>query len=188
MAEDEMIKQNDNIDNIDDIADATENPIENANDSSDKVNDAPKSQERIETLTKQYEEMKDLAQRTQAEFMNYKKRTAKEKQDLTVFANENILSDLISVIDNFERALDSAYDKEEPLYKGIELIKKQLTDVLSKYGLEEIEALDEEFDPNYHHAVIQEEGETPNIVTEVMQKGYKLKNKVLRASMVKVSK
>ena len=146
-----------------------------------------KKSKKIDELTKQAEQMKDLAQRTQAEFMNYKKRTAKEMQDITVFANEKIMSDLITVLDNFERAISIEENKDDPLYKGVELIQKQLIDTLKKYGLQDIEAKDQPFDPNFHHAVMQEEADTPGMVLEVLQKGYKLKDKVLRAAMVKVS-
>ena len=159
---------------------------------SEQNNDAQISLEdekskKIDELTKQAEQMKDLAQRTQAEFMNYKKRTAKEMQDVTVFANEKIMSDLITVLDNFERAISIEENKDDPLYKGVELIQKQLIDTLKKYGLQDIEAKDQPFDPNFHHAVMQEEADTPGMVLEVLQKGYKLKDKVLRAAMVKVS-
>ena len=159
---------------------------------SEQNNDAQISLEdekskKIDELTKQAEQMKDLAQRTQAEFMNYKKRTAKEMQDITVFANEKIMSDLITVLDNFERAMSIEENNDDPLYKGVELIQKQLIDTLKKYGLQDIEAKDQPFDPNFHHAVMQEEADTPGMVLEVLQKGYKLKDKVLRAAMVKVS-
>ena len=159
---------------------------------SEQNNDAQISLEdekskKIDELTKQAEQMKDLAQRTQAEFMNYKKRTAKEMQDITVFANEKIMSDLITVLDNFERAMSIEENKDDPLYKGVELIQKQLIDTLKKYGLQDIEAKDQPFDPNFHHAVMQGEADTPGMVLEVLQKGYKLKDKVLRAAMVKVS-
>lgn len=145
--------------------------------------------QKIESLEKQVEQMKELAQRTQAEFMNYKKRIAKEKQDLTVFANEKIIMEMLSVVDNFQRALDSEMDKETGFYQGVDLIKKELESVLARNGLEEIEAINQPFDPNYHHAVMQIETEDePNTVVEVLQKGYKLKEKVIRPVMVKVSK
>ena len=88
-----------------------------------------------------------------------------------------------------ERALESFEDKEDAMYKGVDLVYKQLKDTLEKNGLEEIEAENQEFDPNLHLAVMQEsvEGVEPNKVTMVLQKGYKLGNKVIRATMVKVS-
>lgn len=144
---------------------------------------------KIQALEKQVEDMKELAQRTQAEFMNYKKRVSRERQDLTLFANEKIVVEMLSVLDNFQRALDSEQEKEGGFYKGVDLIKKELESVLVKNGLEEIDCLNKPFDPNYHHAVMQVETEDePNIVVEILQKGYKLKEKVIRPVMVKVSK
>lgn len=143
----------------------------------------------IEKLQQEIEEMKALAQRTQADFMNYKKRVEKEKSELTVFANEKIVTEMLTIVDNFERALQSEKENSETaFYKGVALILKQLMDTLYKFGLEEIDALNQDFDPNFHHAVIQEEADEPDKVIEVLQKGYKLKDKVIRASMVKVSK
>lgn len=143
----------------------------------------------IEKLQQEIEEMKALAQRTQADFMNYKKRVEKEKSELTVFANEKIVTEMLTIVDNFERALQSEKENSETaFYKGVALILKQLMDTLYKFGLEEIDALNQDFDPNFHHAVIQEEADEPDKVIDVLQKGYKLKDKVIRASMVKVSK
>ena len=81
-----------------------------------------------------------------------------------------------------------ALHSETAFFKGVELILKQLMDTLYKFGLEEIDALNQDFDPNFHHAVIQEEADEPDKVIDVLQKGYKLKDKVIRPSMVKVSK
>lgn len=164
------------------VEENTENK-EQSQDITDKVEEIDET----EKLKKDFEDMKDLAQRTQAEFMNYKKRVAKEKQDLTTFANEKIIIELLTVLDNFERALNSEQDKENSLYKGVEMIKKQLEDALVKNGLEEINPQGEEFDPNFHHAVMQGEADEPNKVIEVLQKGYKLKERVIRPAMVKVS-
>ncbi|MGP1411960.1 MAG: nucleotide exchange factor GrpE [Peptoanaerobacter stomatis] len=152
------------------------------------VNEIDDNLEKIKQLEKQVDEMKDLAQRTQAEFMNYKRRVTKEKQDLTTFANEKIVTELLAVLDNFQRALDSEKENTTGFYQGVDMIKKQLEDVLNKNGLEEIECLNEPFDPNYHHAVMQVEGDEPDKVMEILQKGYKLKEKVIRPAMVKVSK
>lgn len=141
-----------------------------------------KLQEEIDTLNDQY-------QRLQAEYANYRRRTQQEKETVGIFANEKILNDLIPVIDNMERALQACEDKDNSMFKGIDLVYKQLKDTLTKFGVEEINAKDAEFDPNLHLAVMQEsvEGIEPNKVVDVLQKGYTLKNKVLRASMVKVS-
>lgn len=141
-----------------------------------------KLQDEIDKVNEQY-------QRLQAEYANYRRRTQQEKETIGLFANEKILNDLIPVIDSMERALEACEDKEDSMYKGIDLVYKQLQDTLNKFGVEEIEALDQEFDPNLHLAVMQEviDGVEANKVVMVLQKGYKLGSKVLRASMVKVS-
>ena len=148
-----------------------------------KIND------KIEELEKQIEEKDDKYKRLQAEYSNYMRRTQEEKQTIGIFANEKIITELIPVIDSMERAMDACSDKEDDMYKGINLVHKQLIDCLQKFELEEIKALNEEFDPNLHLAVMQEsvEGVEPNKVVMVLQKGYKLKTKVIRPTMVKVS-
>ncbi|WP_027702409.1 nucleotide exchange factor GrpE [Metaclostridioides mangenotii] len=140
-------------------------------------------------LQDELDELDDKYQRLQAEYANYRRRTQQEKDSLALFANEKIMTELIPVVDSMERALEACEDKEDSMYKGIDLVHKQLIDTLSKLGLEHIEALEQEFDPNYHLAVMQEsvEGVEPNKVVMELQKGYKLANKVIRASMVKVS-
>lgn len=134
------------------------------------------------------EEADDLRYlRLMADFQNYKKRVEKEKRDLYSYANEQIMSDLLTVMDNFERALE--HDADENFKEGIEMIFKQLQDALEKSGLAEIPALGEEFDPNVHNAVMAEETEDyeSGKVSGVMQKGYTLNGKVIRPSMVKVA-
>lgn len=135
------------------------------------------------------EELTDSLQRLQAEYANYRRRTQQEKETIGVFANEKILTELIPVVDSMERALDACTDKEDGMYKGIDLVYKQLTATFEKFGLEEIEAENKEFDPNLHLAVMQEavDGVEANQVVMVLQKGYKLNTKVLRPTMVKVS-
>ena len=140
---------------------------------------------------KEIQEYINQLQRLQADFINFKKRTEKEKSEIYLYANEKLASELLSIIDNLERALTTQEEQAEgnSLYQGIELVLKQLVDTLSKHGIEEIEALNKPFDANFHHAVMQEEnGSGEPIVTEVYQKGYSIHGKVLRPSMVKVSK
>lgn len=180
---------------VDDDAEQSDDSIqinEDRKDSGDvKDSDEEKDsqmEDEIEKLHLEAAKMKDMALRTQADFVNYKKRVAKEKIDMVAFANEQLILEQLEIIDNFERALESETDKASGFYKGVELILKQLVDTLSKFGLKEIEALDKPFDHNFHHAVMQEEGENPDHVCAVLQKGYMLKDKVIRASMVKVSK
>ena len=125
--------------------------------------------------------------RLMADFQNYKKRVEKEKKDLYAYANENIMNDLLTVLDNFERALD--HDAGEGFKEGVEMIFKQLGDALEKSGLAEIPALGEEFDPMKHNAVMTEDTDEyeSGKVSGVMQKGYTLNGKVIRPSMVKVA-
>jgi len=144
-----------------------------------------------EKLRKEKDEINDKFLRLTAEFQNYKRRTEAEKKDIYAYANEKIILDLLAVTDNYDRALASLdKDVDESLTKGIHMIYNQLLEILKKFGLEEIEAVDAEFDHNLHHAVMQEEveGKEANIVVDVLQKGYTLNKKVIRASMVKVSK
>ena len=126
--------------------------------------------------------------RLMADFQNYKRRTEKEKNDIYAFANEKIVSELLNVIDNFERALDAG-DSGDSFVEGMNLIFKQLQGVLEKAGVVEIEALGQDFDPNFHHAVLTEDSAEyeSGKVTAVLQKGYLLNNKVIRPSMVKVA-
>lgn len=145
-------------------------------------------EEKEEVKEEGKEESDDLRYlRLMADFQNYKRRVEKEKKDLYAYANENIMSDLLTVMDNFERALE--HDADDNFKEGIELIFKQLQDALEKSGLAEIPALGEDFDPNVHNAVMAEETEDyeSGKVSGVMQKGYTLNGKVIRPSMVKVA-
>lgn len=126
--------------------------------------------------------------RLMADFQNYKKRVEKEKSDIYSYANEKLATELLTVLDNFERALE--HEGENDSFKeGMEMIFKQLFDVLEKAGLKEIPALGEEFDPNFHNAVMNEDTEEyeSGTVSGVMQKGYTLNGKVIRPSMVRVA-
>ena len=161
---------------------------ENVTDINSKLEEK-KINDRIEELENQINERDDKYKRLQAEYSNYMRRTQQEKETIGLFANEKIINELIPVIDSMERAMEACTNKEDDMYKGIELVHKQLIDCLQKFGVEEIDAIDQDFDPNLHLAVMQEsvEGIEPNKVVMVLQKGYKLKSKVLRATMVKVS-
>lgn len=126
--------------------------------------------------------------RLMADFQNYKRRAEKEKGDIYAYANEKIVVELLDVLDNFERALQHEA-ADESFAEGMRMIFKQLTDVLEKSGLEEIKAQGEEFDPNFHNAVMTEDNPDyeSGKVTAVLQKGYLLNKKVIRPSMVKVN-
>lgn len=129
--------------------------------------------------------------RLMAEFQNYKKRTAKEKSDIHAYGNEKLLLELLPVFDNFERALSTnVTDDPEAYAKGMGLIFSQMKEAVAKVGIEEIVAEGEEFNPDFHNAVMTEDSEEHDAgkVTKVLQKGYKLNSKVVRPSMVVVSK
>ncbi|MDR5657969.1 nucleotide exchange factor GrpE [Serpentinicella sp. ANB-PHB4] len=141
----------------------------------------------LEEKEKENIELNNKYQRLQADFINFKKRTEKEKSDIYLYAAEDMALELLGIIDGLERAIDS--QKEETSFgEGIKMILKQLKDILHKHGIKEIEAMGQPFDLNFHHAVMKEEydGEK-DIVIEVFQKGYTIHKKVLRPAMVKVS-
>ena len=146
--------------------------------------------EKAEEEAKKAEEAEsERYMRLMAECQNVKRRVAKEKSDIHAYANEKIVGDLLPVLDNFERAL-STETEDEGYAKGMQLIFEQLKTALGNAGLEEIKAMDEEFDPNVHNAVMTEtiEDKEDGIITKVLQKGYRLKDKVVRPSMVAVNK
>ncbi|MDQ0339612.1 molecular chaperone GrpE [Caldalkalibacillus uzonensis] len=152
----------------------------------------------MEELEAQLQEAQEKAEeyyqrylRAQADFDNFRKRTRKEKEDLQKYAALPVIEQLLPVLDNFERALAAGQSTQdaESLMKGVEMVFKQVQQVLTEQGLEEIEAVGKPFDPHVHEAVMQVESEDHDsgIVVEELQKGYKLKDKVIRPAMVKVS-
>lgn len=131
---------------------------------------------------------KDKYLRLLAEYDNFRKRSVKERLDASADATAKAALEVISVIDNFERAM-AAECSDESYKKGVEMIYGQFTEVIKKLGVEEIEALGKEFDPNLHNAVSQVEDENfgENTVSQVYQKGYRLGDKVIRCAMVVVA-
>ncbi len=134
----------------------------------------------------EYKDLYDKYLRLLAEFDNFKKRTQKEKESIYFSAKSDVVSSLLPVIDNFDRA--EKIIEDEAVAEGVRLIHKQFDEFLKKLGVEEIPAQDCEFDPNFHSAVVHEEveGGPENTVSEVLQKGYKLGDRVIRHAMVKV--
>lgn len=149
-------------------------------------------QETLKLKEKEILELNDNYLRLKADFMNYKRRTETEKANLISYGIESFVCELLPTIDSLEKALEIEDGEEasEGLYKGVEMIHTQIKTLLSNNGVEEIEALGSAFDPNMHHAVVMEESSQyeEGIVTNVIQKGYKIKDKVIRPSMVIVSK
>ena len=145
---------------------------------------------KIKSLENKIKDQEEAILRLNAEYANFRRRTAEEKATVGLYANEKVFNELIPVIDNMKRALEACEDKESPLFVGVDMVYKQLLDALKSSGLESIDAeLGQEFDPNLHMAVMQEASDEyePGKILMVLQKGYKLDKKVLRASMVKVS-
>lgn len=154
----------------------------------DKAADTLKA--KLEEKTKQCEENYNKFLRMQADFENYKKRITREREDLYFTSLEKIVTDVLPIIDNMERAI-AAFKKDnldQSYIEGVDMIYKQLFSVLEKHGLKEIEAAGKEFDPNVHHAVMQVQGDADeeNKIKEVFQKGYFLGSKVIRPAMVQV--
>lgn len=147
-------------------------------------------QQALAEKTVEAEEYYQQLLRLQAEFDNFKRRTKQEKADIIEFALEELVVDLLPVLDNFDRALTAVNNPGEDFVSGVDLIYRQLKDILTNRGLEVIPALEEKFDPNHHEAVLQVEDENyvENTVTEELRRGYFLKGKVIRAAMVKVAK
>lgn len=145
-------------------------------------------EEKIKALEEAAAADKDKYLRLLAEYDNFRKRSVKEKLDASENATAKAALEVISVIDNFERAV-AAECSDENYKKGVEMIYNQFIEVIKKLGVEEIDALGKEFDPNLHNAVTQVEDENfgENTVSQVYQKGYKLGDKVIRCAMVVVA-
>ena len=167
-------------------AEATETPEE------DNAPEAEKTEEKAdEKAEEKADDGNEKYVRLMAEFQNYKKRVAKEKNDIREYATEKLVMELLPVLDNFERALAASAEDDPAGYaKGMELIFTQMVTELQKSGLAEVEAEGQDFDPTKHNAVMTEENEEleSGKVSKVLQKGYALNDKVIRPSMVAVTK
>lgn len=163
--------------------------LEEMESNSEVVEGQEEIQQEMDESNQQIEKLKDSFARLQADFTNYKRRQEKEKQDIYKYASEGLVVKLLSVMDNFDRALKDA-DEEDTLTKGIIMIRSELENILTQEGVEEIVSDNEKFDANLHHAVFMEENDEveSEYIIETFQKGYKLKDKVIRPAMVKVSK
>lgn len=139
-------------------------------------------------LEQQIEDLTDRLKRNMAEFDNFRKRTEKEKSSMYIIGAKDIIEKILPVVDNFERGLAQATEGD-PFAEGMEKIYKQLTTTLESLGVEPIEAVDKEFNPDLHNAVMHVEDENygENVVAQVLQKGYKIGDRVVRYAMVKVA-
>lgn len=167
---------------------APEAPVETSEETS--TDETPETDELTETKNA-LNAAEEKYLRLYAEFENYKKRTRAELDTERTYRSQSVLRDILPAIDNIERALAQKGESEEfkSLHKGVEMVYESLLHSLKDNGLEVIEALDQPFDPNLHQAVMQDSDSSKEsgIVLEELQKGYKLKERVLRASMVKVN-
>ena len=164
--------------------------VKNTAESEEKA--APKKKSKkdkeLEDLKAELEKKQDLLLRTAAEFDNYKKRTEKEKIFTAEYAKASVMKTLLPILDNAERAAEFEAGTEQ-YNKGIEMIVKQLSDLSNKLGLEAIGAVGEAFDPNLHEAIMHIEDESlgENVIAQVLQKGYKFGDTVVRPAMVQVA-
>lgn len=150
-----------------------------------------KKKSKKEKLKEELDEMTDKYTRLFAEFQNFRSRNEKEKIQNYEMGEKNIIEKLLPIVDNFERGIEALSEEElkSPVGEGMNLIYKQLTDALTDMGVEEIEAQGKEFDPELHNAVMHEENDEydENVIIEVLQKGYKFHDTVIRHSLVKVA-
>lgn len=147
------------------------------------------TKEEIEAMNKKANDAEEKFLRAQADLINYRKRKDEETNRLLKFANEDLITEILPIIDNFERAL-SLESSDTKLLDGMKMVYNTLLQTLEKYGVKEIESLGKPFDPMVHNAVLTEtdDSKEQDTILEVLQKGYILKDKVIRPAMVKVNK
>ncbi len=170
---------------------------EEKNKKEEKVKKEEKKPKKKDCKCEEYQarikELEEALLRKEADLINYRKRKDEEVARMLNYSNEDIAKDLLPIVDNFERAIslddDNLEDELSKFLEGFKMIYCHLTDVLNKFEIKAIDGNKKPFDPNFHQAVLTEkvEGMEPGMVVEVMQKGYLLKDKVIRVAMVKVS-
>lgn len=145
----------------------------------------------VEQLEQKLKEEEERYLRLRADFDNLKRRTQLDRESSAKYRSQSLLSDLLPVVDNFERALqvEATTEDGESIKKGIEMVYRSLIEATAKEGLEVIATVDQPFDPNIHQAVMQEQDDSKEagIVLQELQRGYKLKDRILRPAMVKVN-
>ena len=167
-----------------------------SNDTTDAAETADDKEQNEDTLLTQLqgdlEKFRDLALRSQADFDNFRKRAAREKEDAIKYANTSFLDRLIPILDNFELGLNAARTGagNSPILAGMDMVAKQLTDFLTASGVEPVDGEGQHFDPNLHEAVAQEESAVvpEGIIIRQLRRGYKLRDRLLRPATVVVSK
>ena len=153
--------------------------------------DAEGTDDAVASLQSDLDRFRDLALRTQADFENYKKRCARERDDAIKYANSSLLERLLPIVDNFELGLSAARGEGEdsPVFSGMSMVLKQLSDFLSENGLRPIDAVGHKFDPNLHEAIAHEPSDevAEGKVIRQTRRGYRLKDRLLRPATVVVS-
>lgn len=142
----------------------------------------------LDVKDKLVQESTDRLKRMQADFDNFRRRTRQEKEELSAIVSQNLIKELLPLLDNFERALAVESADGENFKAGVDMILKQFIATLEKNGLEPIKAVGEKFDPNFHEAImrIADETKEDDTIAEELQRGYSVRGRVIRPSMVKV--
>ena len=186
-------KEDENVTSTEETAETAENADAEASEADSEDPDKKKSffKKKKDKKDEQIEELTDKVKRQMAEFDNFRKRTEKEKSQMYDMGAKTIVEKILPVIDNFERGLAAVPEdnKEDAFVVGMDKIYRQMLTVLEEAGVKPIEAVGDEFDPNFHNAVMHVEDETlgENVVAEELQKGYMYRDTVVRHSMVKVA-
>ncbi|MCI6100054.1 MAG: nucleotide exchange factor GrpE [Veillonellaceae bacterium] len=168
-------------------ADAPEG-AESADGAAEAAESAEDLQKKVETLAAALQEKDNRLKRLQADFENFRRRTSKEREEIGNVVTQELLKNLLPIVDNFDRAMATEQQDGEAFKKGVEMIYTQLGETLKNVGLEPIETEGQKFDPNFHQAVMRVENPDldDDTIAQELQKGYIVKGKVIRPSMVQV--
>ncbi|SCT82846.1 heat shock protein GrpE [Staphylococcus xylosus] len=186
----EQTSEENTVESTDETTETSQDNLQE-DDSQNISEDVDPKDEEIQQLKKDVQENEEKYLRLYAEFENYKRRIQKENQTMKEYKAQDVLNDILPTIDNIERALkiDGEDEQFKSLKKGVEMVHESLLSALQSNGLEKIETEGQQFDPNFHQAVVQDDN--PDFesgqITQELQSGYKLKERVLRPSMVKVN-
>lgn len=182
--------QSTSVEDADEMNNESQDNLQEENSEDTEADIDPKDEE-IQQLKNNVQEEEEKYLRLYAEFENYKRRIQKENQTMKAYKAQDVLNDILPTIDNIERALQIEGEDEQfkSLQKGVEMVYESLLNALKNNGLEKIEAEGQQFDPNIHQAVVQDDNPDyeSGQITQELQTGYKLKERVLRPSMVKVN-
>ncbi|EFM12732.1 GrpE protein [Paenibacillus curdlanolyticus YK9] len=191
-AKDHITEDQPTVTNVEEQEQQAHNEEQNAADQpQEETTPQSASEARIAELEQQIEEQQQRYLRAQADFDNFRRRTIKEREELAQYATSKLLTELLPVVDNFDRAINAAKQNNDfdALSKGVDMISRQFNQVLEQEGLQPMNVIGEPFNPEFHQAVMQESSaeHEEGTILEELQKGYMLKEKVLRPAMVKVS-